>query len=310
MKYKNCLIIVLLFAMALSCDPYDDYLIDTVGYKAVYFPNITHLEKFGRSPISGEGLEFKIGAYLGGVKENNNNEEVTFEIDTTLLDGTSYTLLPDNYYTLGSPDKITINKGEFLGYLDVKFDSLSIANDDLLRDLHYAIPMRMVSTSVDSILEGQDEIVIPVKLMNTYEGNFYQVGSLKEFFTASRVLDTAYVYGDYGDLTTDVNIRELSSIMMDTVRINGVANRTGDNYSMKLKVNTEDNSVTIIADPSSDFQVEENGFSLWDPVKRTFTLKYKYSSGGKDFEIEETLTFRNRMRDGINEWRWEGFPGN
>ncbi|WP_158655279.1 BT_3987 domain-containing protein [Flavivirga eckloniae] len=310
MKYKSYLLFISLLAIMFACEPYEDYLIDTIGYRAVYFPNIEHIEKFGRSPISGEGLEFKIGAYIGGVKENSNDEEVTFEIDETLLDGTTYTLLPNDYYTLGSPNKITIPKGEFLGLLDVKFDSLMIANDELLKELHYAIPMRMVSTSADSILKGQDEIIIPVKLMNTYEGNFYQVGSVKEFFTVSKVLDTAYVYGDPGDLTSDVSIRELSSIMMDTVRINGVANRIGDNYSMKLKVNTEDNSVTIIADPSSDFQVEENGFSLWDPVKRKFTLKYKYTVGDKDFEVEETLTFRNRIRDGINEWRWKGFPGN
>lgn len=76
------------------------------------------------------------------------------------------------------------------------------------------------------------------------------------------------------------------------------------------KVNPEDNSVAIIAEPSSDFQVEENGFSLWDSVKRKATLNYKYTRGDKDFEVEETLTFRNRIRDGQNEWSWEGFSGN
>ncbi|WP_170179706.1 BT_3987 domain-containing protein [Flavivirga rizhaonensis] len=306
MKYKSCVLILLLLSILLSCDPYEDYIVDTAGYKTVYFP----YTELPRSAVSGEGLEIKVGAYLGGVRENNNDEDVTFEIDETLLDGTSYTLLPSDYYTLGNSSKITIPKGEYLGLLPVKFDSLKMANDQLLKDFNYALPFKMVSASVDSILEGKGQTIIPIKLMNTYEGNFYQVGSLKEFFTATKVLDTAYVYGNYFDLTDNIEIRELSSIMMDTVKINGVANRQGDNYSMKLKVNPEDNSVTIIADPSSDYQVEENGFSLWDPVKRIFTLKYKYSDGGKDFEIEETLTFRNRIRDGINEWRWEGFPGN
>ncbi|WP_158293180.1 DUF1735 domain-containing protein [Tamlana fucoidanivorans] len=301
---------MLLVLMAFSCDPYDDYKVDTVGFKAVYFPNKDFIEKTGRSIISGEGLEFKIGAYIGGVKENTQDEEVLFEIDETLLDGTGYTLMPSNYYTLGNENRITIPKGEYLGLLPVKFDSLAIANDELFKDLNYALPLRMVESSVDSILEGMGDIVIPVKLINTYEGNFYQIGSVKEFFTVTKVLDTAYVYGDYGDLTSNISIRNLSSIMMDTVKVDGVANRTGDNYSMKLKVNPEDNSVTIIPDPSSDYQVEENGFSLWDPVKRVFTLKYKYTYEDKDFEVEETLTFRNRIRDGQNEWRWEGFEGN
>ncbi len=305
MKYKNCLLLMLLLSMMFSCDPYEDYIVDTVGFTAVYFP----YGELPRSAVSGEGLEIKVGAYLGGVKDNNNIEDLTFEIDPTMLDGTAYTLLPSDYYTLGSADKITIDKGEFLGLLSVKFDSLRMASDMQLLDYNYALPFRILSASTDSILEGKEETIIPIKLMNTYEGNFYQVGSLKEFFTVDKVLDTAYVYGDHLD-GPNTPIRELSSIMMDTVKINGVANRTGDNYSMKLKVNPEDNSVTIIADPSSDYQVEENGFSLWDPVKRRFTLKYKYSDGGKDFEVEEVLTFRNRIRDGINEWRWEGFPGN
>ncbi|WP_303318319.1 DUF1735 domain-containing protein [Flavivirga abyssicola] len=306
MKYRNCLIVcLLLLSIIVSCERYDDYEVDSIGFKTVYFP-FSELE---RSAVSGEGLEIKIGAYIGGVRENTIDEEVTFEIDETLLDGTSYTILPSDYYTLGSPDKITIPKGEYLGLLPVKFDSLKMANDMLLKDFNYAIPLKIVSTTTDSILDGKGETIIPIKLMNTYEGNFYQVGSLKEFFTVTKVLDTAYVYGDNLD-GPSTPIRELSSIMMDTVSVNGVANRSGDDFSMKLKVNPIDNSVTIIADPSSTYQVEENGFSLWDPVKRKFTLKYKYSDGGKDFEVEETLTFRNRIRDGINEWRWEGFPGN
>lgn len=310
MKYKKYLLTTLLLTIiVVSCDSYEDYLVDTIGFKSVYFSNKDYIEDGGRSIVSGEGLEIKIGAFVGGVKENTQDESVTFEIDQTLLDGTSYTLLPEDYYTLENANTITIPKGEFLGLLSVKFDSLKLANDMLMQDFNYALPLKMLSTTTDSILDGNGDIVIPVKLMNTYEGNFYQVGNLKEFFTVTKVLDTAYVYGDKLD-GPSTPIRELSSIMMDTVRVNGVANRMGDSFSMKLKINTVDNSVTIIPDPSSQFQVEENGFSLWDPVKRVFTLKYKYSDSGKDFEVEERLTFRNRVRDGIDEYRWKGFLGN
>ena len=306
MKILNSLLIALFIAIFIACDAYDDYTLDTVGYTTVYFP----YQELERSAVGGEGLEIKVGAFLGGVRENNNNEQVMFEIDETLLDGTSYALLPSDYYTLENSNTITIPEGEYLGLLQVKFDSLKMANDLMLKDFHYAIPFKITGTTADSILDGKGHTIIPIKLMNTYEGNYYQVGSMKEFFTVSKVLDTAYVYGDYGDLTNRVEIRELSSIMMDTVKINGVANRTGNNYSMKLRINPADNSVTILPDPSSDFQVEENGFSLWDPVKRIFTLKYKYTFNDKDYEVEETLTFRNRIRDGINEWRWPGFEGN
>lgn len=305
MKYKNCLLILLLLSVVLSCETYDDYIVDTIGYKTVYFP----YQELERSAVSGEGLEIKLGVFLGGVRENTKVEEVTFEVDETLLDGSSYTLLPADYYTLGDNSKITIPKDEYLGLLSVKFDSLKLAADNNMKDFNYAIPLKLLSSTTDSILEGKGQAIFPIKLMNTYEGNFYQVGSLKEFFTASKVLDTAYVYGDFED-GPSTPIRVLSSDMMNTVIVDGVANRGGDDYSMQLRVNPQDNSVEVIPVASSEYQVESNGESTWDPVKRIFNLKYKYSFGDKDFEVEETLTFRNRIRDGINEWRWEGFPGN
>ncbi|WP_139958293.1 DUF1735 domain-containing protein [Flavicella sediminum] len=306
MNYKKYLLILPLLILAIACDPYEDYLVDTAGYKTVYFP----YQKLERSAVSGEGLEIQLGVFLGGVRDNDKNEEVTYEVDESLLVDTGYTLLPSDYYTLGDNSKITIEKGEYLGLLSVKFDSLKLASDTDLKDFNYALPLKLLTSSTDSILEGKEHAVFPIKLMNTYEGNFYQVGSLKEFFTVTKVLDTAYVYGNYDDLTSDINIRTLSSDMMNTVTIDGVANRGGDNYSMQLRVNPQDNSVEILSVASSDYQVVANGESTWDPVKRIFNLKYKYSFGDKNFEVQESLTFRNRIRDGINEWRWEGFSGN
>jgi hypothetical protein len=55
--------------------------------------------------------------------------------------------------------------------------------------------------------------------------------------------------------------------------------------------------------------VTPNGSSTYDEANYTFILNYKYSSGGFDYEVADTLTFRNRIRDvqedglGVNEWR-------
>ncbi|OWW24582.1 hypothetical protein B4Q04_14790 [Zobellia sp. OII3] len=303
MKYSYS-ILTLVLALVFSCEEYEDYVVDTAGYTDVYFPK----PELQRSIVSGEGLSIKVGVYLGGVRENKEDHQVKYVIDETLLVDTPYTLMPDDYYSLEG-DEITVPKGSFQGLVDVKFDSLKLAQDTLLRDFNYALPFKIVSTSVDSILEGKEQTIIPLKLMNTYEGNFYQVGSLKQFFTATKVLDTVYVYGDDLD-GPNTPIRTLSSIMMDTVDLDGIGPRGGDGYHMRLKVDPKDNSVEIIADTASIYQVYPNGKSTWDPVKRKFVLSYKYSDGERDYEVEEKLTFRNRVRDGINEWRWEGFPGN
>lgn len=303
MKYSY-LMLTLVLALVFSCEEYEDYVVDTAGYTDVYFPK----PELQRSIVSGEGLSIKVGVYLGGLRENKEDHQVKYVIDETLLVDTPYTLMPDDYYSL-EDDEITVPKGSFQGLVNVKFDSLKLAQDTLLREFNYALPFKIVSTSVDSILEGKEQTIIPLKLMNTYEGNFYQVGSLKQFFTATKVLDTAYVYGDELD-GPNTPIRTLSSIMMDTVNVDGIGTRGGDGYHMRLKVDPKDNSVEIIADTASVYQVLPNGKSTWDPIKRKFVLSYKYSDGERDYEVEEKLTFRNRVRDGINEWRWEGFPGN
>lgn len=287
-----------------SCDPYDDYVVDTVGYTTVYFPK-TELK---RSAIAGEGLEVKVGVNIGGIRENDKDHEVTFIIDPTLLVGTSYKLLPSDYYTLGSNDKISVPKGSFQGLLSVKLDSLKILNDPLIADFNYAIPFKIVSSSLDSILSGRGQTIIPIKLMNTYEGNYYQEGNLKRFFTATKVLDTAYVYGDRLD-GPSTPIRALKTSSTNAAIVDGIAVNTGSGFSLKLKINP-DNTVDVIAEPTSQIQVQSNGVNKWDPVKRIFTLNYKYSKDNRNFEVEETLIFRNRIRDGFNEWRWEGFPGN
>ena len=185
-KRSNMKKIILLFSLAIAlfaCEKYDEYEVNTVGFTTVYFPD----QDLPRSAISGEGMKIKIGAYMGGVRVNEEDQTVGFTVDETLLPS-GYTLLPADYYQLSS-NTITIPKGEFLGMIDVKFDSLKFANDDLTWDFNYAIPLQITSSTTDSILEGKDFAIFPIKMMNTYEGHFYQVGQVKKFYTVKPVLD-------------------------------------------------------------------------------------------------------------------------
>jgi hypothetical protein len=38
---------------------------------------------------------------------------------------------------------------------------------------------------------------------------------------------------------------------------------------------------------------------------RKIFLAYKYEKGGNVYHARDTLTFRNRIRDGVNEWQDE-----
>lgn len=296
------LIGIIVFMSFFSCEQYEDYVVDTIGHTTVYFPR----NELPRSIVSGEGLAIKIGVVLGGVRANDVDRTVEFVIEPSLLDSSDYELLPSNYYTLSSLDKIVIPAGSTLGFVDVQFDSEQVRNDQKFDSLIYALPLRIVSTSADSILLNMDHTIIPLKLMSTYEGNYFTYGQVKEFLTVRPVLNNAFVYGDSlkGPQTI---IKDIQTISMDSVLVNGVDTR-GAEVKMLLKIN-QDNSVLIIPDDDV-FQVEPNRESRWDPVKRRFFLSYKYDFLDKKYEVEELLTFRNRNRDGIDEWRWDGFPGN
>ena len=297
---------ILLLSMAISffaCEKYDEYEVNTVGYTTVYFPN----QELKRSAISGEGMEIKIGAYLGGVRTNDEDRTVDFTIDETLL-GSNYTLLPADYYQLSNSGSMTIPKGEFLGMIDVKFDSLKFANDSLIKDFNYAIPLRITSSTTDSILAGKDFAIFPIKMMNTFEGRFYQVGQVKKFYTIKPVLDDAYVIGDTLNYPNSP-IRNLMTVDMNSVEVDAVASYTGGNFKMLLTVNA-DNSVVISSPSEAAIEVQPMGASSWDPVKRTFTLGYQFTYQDRLYKVEEKLIFQHRDRDGIKEWRWDGFPGN
>ena len=59
--------------------------------------------------------------------------------------------------------------------------------------------------------------------------------------------------------------------------------------------------------------VEADGDCSFNRAKllqnRRIYLKYKYVKDGLTYHATDTLTFRNRVRDGVNEWQDEN-PGN
>ena len=122
------------------------------------------------------------------------------------------------------------------------------------------------------------------------------------------VLDDAYVIGDTLNYPNSP-VRNLKTVDMNTVQVDAVASFAGANNKMLLTVNSN-NSVDISAPEGAVFDVLPLGSSSWDPVKRTFHLSYQFNYNDRNYQVEEMLIFQYRDRDGLKEWRWEGFPGN
>lgn len=290
---------VFLFMLS-SC--YDDYLDVENKYNLVYFPK----KELARSAIAGEGLNIKIGVIYGGVKSNDKDVSLKFQIDNSLL-GTKFVALPTSYYTLSSPDKIVIPKGSVQGFVDVQFNEEKFKNDPLTLAYAantgaYAIALRIIETDADSINANFKTTVIPVKYINTYEGNYFVYSEI------TKPDGTVQKIGDLKDYVTNP-VRAFSTTSFDQVTVVGIADQTSATYKMSFKVDAN-GTVAISPVVGSLYQVSQDGECKWDKAKRWFTVGYQYTTTAGTFKVKETMIFRNRMRDGISEWRWDGFVGN
>jgi hypothetical protein len=104
-------------------------------------------------------------------------------------------LLPDNYYTLSSGDRIVIRSGNVNGGVEVHLTD-AFFNDPEAVGLTYVLPLRLTGTSdLDSILRGssllsnpdprassdwsivpKDFTIAAVKFRNAYDGTFLHRG--------------------------------------------------------------------------------------------------------------------------------------
>jgi hypothetical protein len=250
-----------------SCyDPYrTDYDYTTVAFSTAS-GDANDSGTLERTVVKGEGLNLDFGVYLGGVIENEEEYVAEFEIDPSLLSGTSYEMMPDDYYTLSDNSQFIIPEGESVGAVTVELDSANFVNDPDAVESHYAIPFRLTSTSADSILPSQSTKILVIKYMSQYAGFYEQTGS----FTT---------YDDNGDEINSgnfENVIEASTVMLDTVRTNGLINQRGVDYQMEIVTNS-DNSVSLeyfpnpnppeVANLAEDSDLSTSFVSGWESLE-------------------------------------------
>ena len=112
MKRLNILWIGLISVLMTAC--YDDYEKD-YDKSSVYFAS----QKPLRTLVADTDMSIKVGVAIGGKREVHTDDWATFEIDPSLLEGTGLTLMPENYYQLANPNKMTISNPK-LAIADVK----------------------------------------------------------------------------------------------------------------------------------------------------------------------------------------------
>jgi len=319
---KKILVFLFLSIAAVSC--YDDYIND-YAYSGICFPYQIDVRTF----VVGEGMKVEVGAALSGVRNNTFDRNVTFELNNSLVDNalqlkmraasagyikdyipdpmvTTLAPMPANYYTLTNTSTIVIKEGQHMGSIYVKADSANFLGDPLTLNAKYVIPFSILTADADTILESKRTEVIGFRYENMLFGKYWHGGSA----LVERPLKSDTTFNYFTSITAvESQIWTLKTASPNTLYANGFFNQTTTKNEMLLTL--DGGNITISGLTGSTYAISPDGTSSFNQAKllqnRKILLKYSYlnTGNGYTYHCSDTLTFRNRIRDGVNEWQDE-----
>ncbi|WP_215224647.1 DUF1735 domain-containing protein [Echinicola shivajiensis] len=299
-------ILILLLTLLSACG-FEDYDIQ-YGVTSVYFYN----QEYNRNVVVGEGLGLKVGSMLTGVLKNDSDRLVKFAINNELVTNPNQSVLPSSLYTLDNENTFIIPKGEFVGFLGVKFDSAEFVNDPKAVSGEYVLPVEITSCDdVDSVNAVKKTILVSVSYWAKQHGNYYYSGRTIRKEEGSIVDTLEYM----NNSANSESVRQLITVNANTLELHpdgtGISNDPGKgSFSFNIDVPTfGGGDVGISPSSNSNIVVEADGISSYVEDIKTFYLNYTWNDGVYDCYSTDTLVFRNRVRDvqadgqGVNEWR-------
>jgi hypothetical protein len=323
---KKILALIVLSIAMVSC--YEEYLLD-YPITGIYFP----LQQDVRTFIVGEGMKFEVGVALGGVRENTIDRNVSFILDPTLITAarlssmktsswayikdpttpvTALALLPTTYYQMTpSTTTMVIKSGWHGGTVVIKADSANFLNDSLKTGVStYVLPFYITaSADADTILESKRFNIVGARFDNMLFGNYWHGGAA--LVNRPSKTDTTIVYKTTVPVPENL-IWTLTTAGPRTLTCNGFYNKTVTAGKKQLNLTLKGTKIYLSAGTDKSFAFTQDGECTFNRSKllqdRKIVLKYKYTETVSPFytyHCTDTLTFRNRIRDGINEWQDE-----
>lgn len=324
-------ILIALVAMLLLSGCYDSYLRE-YDYSAAYITYQYDLRTF----VHGEGECFNLPVALAGVMVNKKDRAYKVVVDQSLctadLSGfcgssnSSFTAfdgmmgkapsgdlaggsgsyvtadmeaagvsaleaLPSEYYSLDFSG-LTIPKGYVTAFATIK------ANDKFFADPKaykpgYAIGYKINSADVDSLYTEKSFAVVAVRAEHKFYGNWYHGGK--------SVVEGSEVKYPFSIPQEDNKVYTLTTVSSDVVRTNKYVQNNGS-----LILTFKGDEITITSDdvkllPDSRRSWSNGAKLLQD---RVLYLNYSYlDDKSRTVQVSDSLVFRNRIRDGINEWQ-------
>jgi hypothetical protein len=226
--------------------------------------------------------------------------------------------MPANYYTLSSPDKITIPAGKFNGGLEVQLTD-AFFNDPLAFKNTYVIPLRLVSSNdVDSILSGRaigavadsrietqwyvtpkNFTMFAVKYINEYHGNYFYSGSSSVKNGIGTVIENTTYSAAYVEQNPVVKLLTTGRYqVLLTKNLNtAVAGLTGQ---VKMLLTFSGNNCTITADTGSTLTISGTGefkskaYAWGDKQRDGIVLNYTVTNGVNTYTASDVMVARDR----------------
>lgn len=331
-------LIILATAFALtSC--YEDYTFD-YDYSAVYIAYQYDLRTF----VIGEGMKFDLTVALGGVQVNDRDRSVVVSVDDALLssDLSQYstdsrtkefhaidglmgrapighmsqnyvanevtaaglkelTPLPKDCYEITGLGGLKIKKGRHTATATIRANE-ALLNDEKAFAPYYALGFAVTSADADMVLPEKSFAVIVVKCEHMFYGNWYYGGSAVVKDSEGEVISESY----YPIVLpqSDDKVKVLSTVSADCVE-------WVSPYAGKMRVVIDGSSLTVSSvDSSVEIGVIEGEPSYYNQAKllqdRRLYLNYTVTNpDGTTTYVRDELLFRNRVRDGVNEWQDE-----
>lgn len=268
--------------------------------------------------------KFLISAAMGGVYSNNKDRVFDIEVANDLCSNVLFAstedtirLLPPEYYTLSSSNKLIIPAGKVNGNIEVQLKD-AFFDDLIATKLGYVIPIRIVkSTDLDSVLQGKTTQINPdprvaddweiqpkdftmfaVNFINPYHGNYLHRGTSTVKGASGEVLDKQVYSTEH---IVDNEIWSLLTLTKNQVTVQGVL-RTElipGNLEMNLTFSDTGNC-TITEAIDSDFTITGSGEFVndadeWGNKKRdAIHINYQFTSQGYTYHATDTLVIRDR----------------
>ena len=222
------------------------------------------------------------------------------------------TPLPAEYFSLSDPERMVVRSGRHTATVTVKADERFLADPHASPLPYYALAFRIAEADADVVPLEKSFAVIAVRYENMLFGNYWHGGvtTVKNDATGEVVEKNEYPLEIPHD---DSRVYTLTTVAPFSLTANAVGGELNGSKAQLTLTQGEGGAITVSAADGADYVVEADGDCSFNRAKllqnRRIYLKYKYVKEGLTYHATDTLTFRNRVRDGVNEWQDEN-PGN